>query len=170
MHQGPTSVMYSNYLSADFAGTQAPLAGISNLVLKERIDKPMTHILLDGGSWNTLGARFYHQDHKGNLHYFFGTTYEQSDYKDFGAPNSWFGMLDDPSYKKMKLYGKATYFAGSRQKISVFAQHTLHDGFTGRAKVWSSWALMDPVKARCSNCWMDCIFPPRVPSRHLAIL
>ena len=45
-HQGPASVMYSNYLSADFAGTQAPLAGISNLVLKERIDKPETRILL----------------------------------------------------------------------------------------------------------------------------
>jgi iron complex outermembrane recepter protein len=131
-HQGPASVMYSNYLSADFAGTQAPLAGISNLVLKERIEKPETRILLDGGSWNTFGARFYHQDHKGALHYFFGTTYEQSDYTDYGASNSWLGMLDDPSYKKMKFYGKATYFAGNRQKFSVFAQHTLHNGFTGR--------------------------------------
>jgi iron complex outermembrane receptor protein len=131
-HQGPASVMYSNYLSADFAGTQAPLAGISNLILKERIDKPETRILIDGGSWNTLGARFYHQDHKGNLHYFLGTTYERSDYTDYGAPNSWLGMLDDPSYKKLKFYGKATYFAGKRQKFSVFAQHTLHSGFTGR--------------------------------------
>jgi len=33
-HQGPASVLYSNYLSADFAGVQAPLAGITNLVLK----------------------------------------------------------------------------------------------------------------------------------------
>jgi iron complex outermembrane recepter protein len=131
-HQGPASVMYSNYLSADFAGNQAPLAGITNLVLKERVDKPMTRILLDGGSWNTFGARFYHQDHKGNLHYFLGTTYEQSDYTDYGAPNSWLGMLDDPSYKKLKFYGKATYFAGSHQKFSIFAQHTLHDGYTGR--------------------------------------
>lgn len=131
-HQGPASVMYSNYLSADFAGTQAPLAGVSNLVLKERIEKPETRILIDGGSWNTLGARFYHQDHKGNLHYFLGTTYEQSDYTDYGAPNSWLGMINDPSYKKMKVYGKATYFAGSRQKFSIFAQHTLHNGFTGR--------------------------------------
>jgi iron complex outermembrane recepter protein len=130
--QGPASVMYSNYLSADFAGTQAPLAGISNLILKERIDKPETRILLDGGSWSTLGARIYHQSHKGNLHYFVGTTYEQSDYTDYGAPNSWLGMLDSPSYKKMKLYGKATYFAGSRQKFSIFAQHTLHNGFAGR--------------------------------------
>jgi outer membrane receptor protein involved in Fe transport len=131
-HQGPASVMYANYLSADFSGNQAPLAGITNLILKEHIDAPLTRVLLDGGSWSTLGARFYHQDHKGNLHYFLGATYEQSDYTDYGAPNSWLGMLDDPSYQKMKIYGKATYFAGSHQKFSLFAQHTLHDGFTGR--------------------------------------
>lgn len=131
-HQGPASVMYSNYLSSDFAGAQAPLAGITNLILKERVEKPVTHILLDGGSWSTFGARLYHQDHKGNLHYFLGATYEQSDYTDYGAPNSWLGMLDDPSYKKMKFYGKATYFLTDRQKLSFFAQHTLHDGSTGR--------------------------------------
>jgi len=131
-HQGPASVMYSNYLSADFSGNQAPLAGITNLILKEHMDEPLTRVLLDGGSWSTLGARFYHQDHKGNLHYFLGATYEQSDYTDYGAPNSWLGMLDDPSYQKMKIYGKATYFAGRHQKFSLFGQHTLHDGFTGR--------------------------------------
>jgi iron complex outermembrane receptor protein len=131
-HQGPASVMYSNYLSSDFAGAQAPLAGITNLILKERIERPMTHVLLDGGSWKTFGARLYHQGYKGKLHYFLGGTYEQSDYTNYGAPNSWLGMLEDPSYKKMKFYGKATYFLTDRQKLSFFAQHTLHDGFTGR--------------------------------------
>lgn len=131
-HQGPASVMYSNYLSADFAGTQAPLAGITNLVLKDRIDTPLTRMTLGGGSWNTFSARLYHQDHRGNLHYFFGTTYEQSDYTNYGAPGSWLGMLDDPAYKKAKFYGKATYFISDKQKVSFFAQHTLHDGFTGR--------------------------------------
>ena len=131
-HQGPASVLYSNYLSADFAGNQAPLAGISNLVLKDRIEKPVTHMIVNGGSWNTVGARIYHQDRKGNFHFFMGATYEQSDYTDYGAPNSWLGMIEDPSYKKMKIYGKATYFAGKRQSISAFAQHTLHSGFTGR--------------------------------------
>jgi outer membrane receptor protein involved in Fe transport len=131
-HQGPASVMYSNYLSADFSGNQAPLAGISNLVLKDRIEQPSTHMILNGGSWNTMGARIYHQDHKGNLHFFLGATYEQSDYTDYGAPNSWLGMLEDPSYKKMKVYGKATYFIGKHQKVAFFAQHTMHNGFTGR--------------------------------------
>ena len=32
-------VLYSNYLSQDFAGNQSPLAGTINLVLKEKIDK-----------------------------------------------------------------------------------------------------------------------------------
>jgi outer membrane receptor for ferric coprogen and ferric-rhodotorulic acid len=30
MYQGPASVLYSNYLSMDFAGVQAPLAGTTN--------------------------------------------------------------------------------------------------------------------------------------------
>jgi hypothetical protein len=30
MYQGPASVLYSNYLSMDFAGVRAPLAGITN--------------------------------------------------------------------------------------------------------------------------------------------
>jgi iron complex outermembrane receptor protein len=132
-HQGPASVLYSNYLSMDFAGVQAPLAGITNLVLKDRIEQPMTHVLLGGGSWNTLSARFYHQDRKGRLHYFFGASYEQSDYTNYGTANSWLNILNDPSYKKTKLYGKATYFLGREgQKISFFAQHTAQDGFAGR--------------------------------------
>jgi hypothetical protein len=64
--------------------------------------------------------------------YLLGATYERSDYTDYGATNSWLGMIDDPTYKKMKFYGKATYFIGDHQKLSFFAQHTLHDGFTGR--------------------------------------
>lgn len=132
-HQGPASVLYSNYLSMDFAGVQAPLAGITNLVLKDRIERPMTRAIIGGGSWNTLNARFYHQDHKGRLHYFFGASYEQSDYTNYGTAGSWLNILQDPSYKKTKLYGKATYFLGREgHKISFFAQHTIQDGFAGR--------------------------------------
>ena len=132
MHQGPASVLYSNYQSMDFAGVQAPLAGITNLVLKDRIDKPMTRVQFGGGSWNTLGARFYHQGHKGGLSYFVGAGYEQSDYTNYGTADSWLGILDDPSYKKIKVYGKATYDFGDGQKISFFAQHTQHEGYAGR--------------------------------------
>ncbi|MFB3828247.1 MAG: TonB-dependent receptor plug domain-containing protein [Bryobacteraceae bacterium] len=132
-HQGPASVLYGNYLSMDFAGNQAPLAGITNLVLKDRIDRPMTRVLAGGGSWNALNVRFYHQDRKGRLHYFFGVGHDQSDYTDYGTAGSWLNILQDPSYKKTKLYGKATCFLGREEhKISFFAQHTIHDGFAGR--------------------------------------
>lgn len=131
-HQGPASVLYSNYLSMDFAGNQAPLAGITNLVLKDRIDRPMTHVLVGGGSWNTLNTRLYHQDRKGRLHYFLGASYEQSDYTDYGTANSWLGILEDPSYKKTKLYARAAYDLGEGQRISLFVQHTMHNGFVGR--------------------------------------
>jgi iron complex outermembrane receptor protein len=90
-------------------------------------------MLVGGGSWYTLNARFYHQDHRGRLHYFFGASYEQSDYTNYGTAGSWLNILQDPSYKKTKLYGKATYFLGREgQKISLFAQHTIQDGFAGR--------------------------------------
>jgi outer membrane receptor protein involved in Fe transport len=61
IHRGPASIMYSNYMSMDFAGNQAPLAGISNLITKEKIAQPMTLISLGGGSWNTMEGRIYHQ-------------------------------------------------------------------------------------------------------------
>jgi iron complex outermembrane recepter protein len=38
VQRGPASVMYSNYLSQDFAGNETPLAGTSNFILKEKID------------------------------------------------------------------------------------------------------------------------------------
>jgi iron complex outermembrane recepter protein len=133
LHQGPASVLYSNYLSMDFAGNQAPLAGITNLILKDHIDKPMMRVLLGGGSWNTFNGRFYAQDHKGRFHYFAGASYEQSDYTNYGTPGSWLNILEDPAYKKTKLYGKATYDLGvNNHYLSFFAQTTFHEGSVGR--------------------------------------
>jgi iron complex outermembrane receptor protein len=132
-HRGPSSVLYSNYLSMDFAGNQAPLAGITNLILKDRIDRPLTRFMIAGGSWNTLHGRFYHQDHKGRLHYFFGTSYEQSDYTNRGTPDSWLNILESPSYRKTRVYGKVTHRLGrDGHKLSIFVQRTMHDGAVGR--------------------------------------
>jgi iron complex outermembrane recepter protein len=133
LHEGPASVMYSNYLSMDFAGNETPLAGITNFILKERIDAPSTRILLGGGSYNTLNGRFYHQGSKGNFNYFFGANYEQSDYTNYGTDDSWLHMTDDPEYKKTKLYFKTTYFIESdKESVSLFAHHTEHTGDAGR--------------------------------------
>jgi iron complex outermembrane receptor protein len=130
---GPAAVMYANYLAMDFAGNQTPLAGITNYVLRDRIDAPLTRIQLGGGSWGTLGGRAYHQDRAGNLHYFTGASFERSDYTNYGTPGSWLNILDDPQYTKLKLYGKGTLQLGGEQRtISLFASYTAHSGDVGR--------------------------------------
>ncbi|MBA4373591.1 MAG: TonB-dependent receptor [Thermodesulfovibrio sp.] len=132
LHRGPASVLYSNYMTMDFAGNQAPLAGISNLITKERISAPLTSVSLGYGSWNTLLAKLYHEGSKGDFHYFLGGAYEQSDYTNYGTTPSWLNMIDDPQYKKTKLYFKTTYFISPDSKISVFAHHTQQTGDAGR--------------------------------------
>lgn len=133
IHKGPASVMYSNYLSMDFAGNETPLAGITNFILKDRIDAPATRIMVGGGSYNTFTGRLYHQDRKGNLNYFIGATYEQSDYTNYGTSDSWLNIIKDPEYQKTKLYAKLTYlFDRDDHKLSLFAHHTGHTGDAGR--------------------------------------
>jgi outer membrane receptor protein involved in Fe transport len=133
VHRGPASVMYPNYLNMDFAGNEAPLAGITNLILKDRIDVPQTRIQAGYGSWNTVNAKLYNQGSKGNFNYFIGANYEQSDYTDYGTDDSWLNMIDDPEYKKTKLYFKTTYFIEpDKHSISLFAHHTQHTGDAGR--------------------------------------
>lgn len=133
LHKGPASVMYSNYLTMDFAGNEAPLAGITNFIMKDTIDAQATRILLGGGSWGTVNGRFYHQNRMGNLNYFVGVNYEQSDYANYGTPDSWLHILQDPDYRKTRLYGKMTYLFGrDDHKLSLFAHHTQHSGEVGR--------------------------------------
>lgn len=133
VHKGPASVMYSNYLTMDFAGNETPLAGTTNFILKDLIDAPATRIKVGGGSYNTFGGRVYHQDRKNNLNYFFGAAMDQSDYTDYGTSDSWLHIIEDPEYHKNRLYGKLTYlFNRNDHKVSVFTNHTRHTGDTGR--------------------------------------
>jgi outer membrane receptor for ferrienterochelin and colicin len=131
--RGPASVMYSNYLSADFAGQQSPLSGTTNFVLRRHIDNELTRIAVGAGSYRTLESRAYHQNHAGALHYFVGANYERSNYTDYGTPNSWLNIQHDPKYTKTKLYGQATYeFSRPDHFVSLFAHHTGHEGNAGR--------------------------------------
>ena len=133
VHRGPAAVMYSNYLSMDFAGNQSPLAGITNLVLRDKIEETRTLISLGYGSWNTYTGKVYHQGHQGNFHYLLGAGYEKSDYTNYGTANSWLNMIDNPEYQKTKLYFKTTYFFDrDDHKVSLFAHHTQHTGDAGR--------------------------------------
>jgi len=134
VQRGPASVLYPNYLSQDFAGNQSPLAGTVNLILKEKIDKAETRVSTAYGSYNTLNGQFYHQGKAENLNYFVGASYESSDYTNYGTTPSWLNMQKNPEYKKTKIYGGVTWFpAGNdKQKFTLFANKTLHNGDAGR--------------------------------------
>ena len=132
IQRGPASVLYSNYLTSDFAGNESPLAGITNFIMKEKIDSPLTRALVGYGKYNTFNSRLYHEGNLGNFNYFLGGSYERSDYTNYGTPNSWLHILDNPDYQKIKLYFKGTYFLDQDQKISLFAHHTDHSGDAGR--------------------------------------
>ena len=133
VQRGPASVLYSNYLTMDFAGNETPLAGITNLVLKDKIDAPLTRIAARGGSYDTVGALAFHQGATGGFNYFLGGDFEKSNYTNYGTKDSWLHMLDRPEYQKTKLYGKVAYFFGSDDhKLTLFAHHTQHTGDAGR--------------------------------------
>jgi iron complex outermembrane recepter protein len=132
--RGPAAVLYPNYLFMDFAGNQSALAGTTNLILKEFISEPKSEIEAYYGSYDTYGARFFHQQRTENLHLFFGGHHESSDYTDYGTKNSWLNMIEDPEYEKTKLYLRGTYFINDSldHKVNFFAHRTWHDGDTGR--------------------------------------
>ncbi|MGD9210645.1 MAG: TonB-dependent receptor, partial [Desulfobacteraceae bacterium] len=134
LQRGPASVLYPNYLSMDFSGNQSPLTGTTNIILKEHIDQEMTEVEAHYGSYNTAGGGFYHQQNADNLHLFIGGDYETSDYSNYGTNPSWLNMLGDPEYEKNKFYFKSTLYINDNDthKVSLFVQHTAHDGDAGR--------------------------------------
>ncbi len=132
--RGPASVLYPNYLSMDFAGNQSALSGTTNLILRDYIPEQKSEIQAYYGSYDTYGARFFHQGRADNFHYFFGGFHEDSDYTDYGTDDSWLDMIDDPEYRKTKLYARGSYFVNddTRHKVSFFAHRAWHDGDAGR--------------------------------------
>jgi outer membrane receptor protein involved in Fe transport len=139
--RGSASVLYPTYLAMDFAGNQSPLAGTANFILKERVRSTRTSASVYGGSYSTVGGRFFHQRAAGNLHLFFGGHHEASDYTYYGTfdedgnRNSWLNMLEDdsPNYEKTKMYMRGTYYLNdSGQRVSLYAHRTWHTGDGGR--------------------------------------
>ncbi|MFZ2445347.1 MAG: TonB-dependent receptor [Syntrophobacteraceae bacterium] len=134
IQRGPASVLYPNYLSMDFAGNESPLAGTTNLILKEKVDKMQTKIWSDFGSYNTFTEQVYHQNKIGNLHYYVGGSYDNSDYTNYGTDPSWLNMTKDPEYEKAKMYFRGTYYidGSDAHKVSTFVNYVVHDGDAGR--------------------------------------
>jgi iron complex outermembrane recepter protein len=134
VQRGPASVIYPNYLSQDFAGSQSPLAGTVNLILKNKIDRKKTTFRTSLGTYNTFNGQFYHQDKIERLNYFFGSSFEISDYTNYGTSDSWLNMKKDPEYKKNKVYAGLSFFIDKeeKQKLTLFVQRTWHNGDAGR--------------------------------------
>ncbi|NLJ08196.1 MAG: TonB-dependent receptor [Sphingobacteriales bacterium] len=133
IQRGPASVIYSNYLSQDFAGNQSPLAGTVNLILKEKFTAPSTRFASSYGSYNTFNNQFYHQNVSNGINYYFGLNNEISDYTDYGIPNSWLNMKKNPEYRKTKAFGGLTWFSDDQnQKFTLFINKTFHKGDAGR--------------------------------------
>ncbi len=134
IQRGPASVLYPNYLSQDFAGNQSPLAGTVNLILKDRISKPITKLSVAYGSYNTLSGQVYHENSFNRLHVFGGVSYEKSDYTNYGSSDSWLNMLKNPEYQKAKAFIGATLFIdkAEKHKITFFGNQTFHWGDIGR--------------------------------------
>ena len=133
VYKGPASVLYSNYLTMDFAGNETPLAGTTNFILKNRIDTPLTRLSAGLGSYGTYTGRVYTQGRVEGLSYVFGAAEERSDYTQYGAPNSWLQTVRSPAYDKTKLFGNLSYALGRNDHtLSLFVHHTSHDGDMGR--------------------------------------
>jgi outer membrane receptor protein involved in Fe transport len=131
--RGPASILYSNYITMDFAGNETALAGTTNFILKDQIKTTMTRAQIGLGSYDTYNGRIYHQNKINSLSYFLGGSLEQSDYTQYGQPNSWLEMVEKPDYKKTKVYGKLNWTAEqSDSKLSLFVHNTSHDGDMGR--------------------------------------
>ena len=131
--RGSASVLYPTYLAMDFNGNQTPLAGTANFILKERVRSTRTSASVYGGSYSTVGGRFFHQRAAGNLHLFFGGHHEDSDYTNYGTEGSWLKQIDNPEYEKTKLYLRGTYYLDDQgQRASLYAHRTWHTGDNGR--------------------------------------
>lgn len=132
--KGPGSVLYSNYMD-QYMGAQSAFAGVTNVVLRDRITAPMTRFSFSGGSYDTRTYRVYHQSSSGGFNYFFGGMNEQSRYTDFTTGDPRTTMIDNPQYEKNRLYGRVGYLFSSRHHLSLFAIHGQMNGNNGRPNI-----------------------------------
>ncbi len=134
VQRGPASVLYSNYLSQDFAGNQSSLGGTINLVVKENVSKPATMASVGYGSYGTITGQLYHENRIGNASVFGGIRYEKSNYTNYGTPGSWLNMLKNPEYNKSRFFAGTTIplDASEDNKISIFGNYNIQHGDYGR--------------------------------------
>lgn len=133
VHKGPASVLYSNVLSEDFAGNEAPLAGTTNFVLRNHVEVPLTRLSVGIGSWATRFGHAYVQGRREGLSYMLGAGTEQADYRQYGRSGSWLQTVAAPAYRTTRLFANLAYtLPGADQTVTLFVHHADHDGDMGR--------------------------------------
>ncbi len=133
VQKGPASVLYSNYLTMDFAGNETPLAGTTNFVLKSRVDSELSRFSFGAGSWGTWNGKAYTQGRKDSLSYVLGAGTEKSGYTQYGTPGSWLQTTGTPDYAKSRLFGNFSYELGrANHTLSLLTHFTRQDGSMGR--------------------------------------
>lgn len=133
-HKGPASILYSNYLNADFQGNQSPLSGTTNFLTHDNLEESLTRVQVEYGTFNTSSLRAYHQGNFGLIKGMVGISREDSDYQEYGNPDSWLQTVEDPDYSITKLFGKVVheFEASTEHRMSMFIHHTEHTGDAGR--------------------------------------
>ncbi|NRT55039.1 TonB-dependent receptor [Sphaerotilus uruguayifluvii] len=133
VQKGPASVLYSSYLSQDFLGSQTPLAGTTNLVLKRPGGPPSARFTLGAGSYGTLRAGAFGQGRIGSLEGMIGVDQERSDAPRTGDPGSWLDTVGSAGYRKGRLFlNLRQAFGRADHAVSLFWQHSDDDGNQGR--------------------------------------
>ncbi len=134
VYHGPAAVMYSNYLTMDFAGNETPLTGTTNFILRKQVDETYSNFMLGAGTWNTVQARGYHQGHSGNLSYYMGLMQETSDYTGkYNNPDANTGLTNSPNYRRRLYFANLNYsFDRPDHTLSVFVHQNTLDGDAGR--------------------------------------
>jgi outer membrane receptor protein involved in Fe transport len=134
VQHGPASVLYPNYLSNDFAGSQTPLAGTVNLMLPDGATESRTTASVGYGSYQTASGGLSHQSVLGPATLIAGGNFEKSDYTNYGSPGSWLHILDSPDYRKGSAFLGSVVHLGPQgaQRLSLFGNQTFHSGHVGR--------------------------------------
>ncbi len=134
VQRGPASILYSNYLSQDFAGNQSPLAGTVNIIVKEDVTTPVTSMDVEYGSYNTYKAKVFHANRFGKFSVLGGLSYENSDYTNYGTTNSWLNMQKNPEYQKIKIFLGTSYYLDTQEKhkLTFYGNQSFQLGDFGR--------------------------------------
>ncbi len=134
LQRGPNAILYPNWLSHDFAGCQSSIAGIINLIIKDKVEETKTIISAEYGSFNTISLKAKQSLLFNDVNLIGTISFENSDYTRYDTENSWLNMFNNPNYSKLKLSISASYYFDEegKSKITLFGNNSIQTGNFGR--------------------------------------